>query len=175
MLVRAIGRQDEVASLLEKAWDDEYYNYFFSPDTFFEKWICPTSEWTSIDYISVDEKQKILGYMSCCIDRVANCCYSFKLLNFQKHVNLIFSKDVIDFYKMLFFKFNAVTTRWTAATNNPAVKIYDKLITRFGAKKSSVIENYYYGREGYSDAFIYTVSRKDFLDHVRNNTILYRG
>ena len=147
----------------EKAFDNkEYSKYYFTTD-YFVKPVIYQDESYGFYYVSIDDKNNIIGYVGCeyCKDG-SYSAESFKLINFTEKPSYIFAKDVFCFVDKLFNEIKIDHMSWWCMKGNPAEKIYDKFIKKYNGDKSSVIPRCYYTKSyGYRDACIYSNIKQD--------------
>lgn len=89
--------------------------------------------WKTIQMVSVDKDDNILGYLSATCDRTANKISSVGAINFGG-LSLRFSKDFYEFLSSLFDKFGFRKIEWYVIAGNPAEKMYDKIVKKYGGK-----------------------------------------
>jgi len=87
--------------------------------------------WNQVEMVSVDKNDKVIGYLCAYFERSSNKVSGIAAINFQD-VSITFSKDFYKFLINLFEVHNANKIEWTVVVGNPAEKLYDKLIDRFG-------------------------------------------
>ena len=87
--------------------------------------------WNQVEMVSVDKNDKVIGYLCAYFERSSNKVSGMAAINFQD-VSLTFSKDFYKFLTGLFEVHNANKIEWTVVVGNPAEKLYDKFINRFG-------------------------------------------
>lgn len=133
---------------------NNYWNYNFE--------LCENS-WDRIEMVSVDEENYVRGFLSASINRIADSVSSLGIINFYD-VNIVFAKDLYQFIKDLFLKFNFRKIEFTVVVGNPIEKMYDKYIQKYngrivGIKKQStkLQDNKYY------DVKMYEIFRDDCI------------
>ena len=87
--------------------------------------------WNQVEMVSVDKNDKVIGYLCAYFERSSNKVSGIAAINFED-VSITFSKDFYKFLINLFEVHNANKIEWTVVVGNPAEKLYDKLINRFG-------------------------------------------
>lgn len=89
-------------------------------------------EWESIARVSVNPKTgEVLGFLVAFTDRDPNIIHGMGILAFKQN-SKTFYKDSIQFVDELLVRFNRVG--WEVVVGNPAEKIYDKMIRRWGGR-----------------------------------------
>jgi hypothetical protein len=109
---------------------DKYKYYNFNSSWSYEIKL-DDSSWDRIQMVSVDNKDNIRGYLSASIARMANKIDSIGAINFYD-VNVTFAKDFYQFLTQLFEVHNFNKIEWTVVIGNPAEKLYDKIVNKFG-------------------------------------------
>lgn len=90
--------------------------------------------WEQHQFVSLDKKGDIIGYISYKIDRVAMSVSCLGIISYDKG-NIQFVKDVIQVINDVFYKYNFNRIEWFAYVDNPAAKGYRKFIKRFGGRE----------------------------------------
>ena len=90
--------------------------------------------WEQHQFVSLDKKGDIIGYITYKIDRASMSINSFGIISYDKG-NTQFIKDVIQVIDDIFYKYNFNRLEWFAYVDNPAIKGYRKFIKRFGGRE----------------------------------------
>lgn len=90
-----------------------------------------SSSWDKIQMVSVGQKGNILGYLSATIDRQSNKVTNIGAINFGE-LNVTFSKDFHQFLTELFTKHRFRKICWSVVVGNPAERMYDKIVDKYG-------------------------------------------
>lgn len=130
-----------------KFWNcDNYWDY--------ELKLNPDS-WNYIEMVSVDSNDNIIGFFKAVISRSAEKVSNLGIANFFDP-NPVFAKDLKQFILDLLFKFNFRKIEWTVVIGNPAEKIYDRFISKYGGNTTGVHrettrlqDGRYYDMKGY--------------------------
>ena len=77
--------------------------------------------WEQHQFVSLDKKSDIIGYITYKIDRVSMSINSFGIISYDKG-NTQFIKDVIQVIDDIFYKYNFNRLEWFAYVNNPATR-----------------------------------------------------
>jgi hypothetical protein len=116
--------------------------------------------------VSVDKDDKIIGYFSAGISRQTNNVTNIGAINFY-NLNLIFSKDFYIFLTELFTKYNFNKIEWRVVIGNPAEKIYDKIIQKYGGRVVGTKHETTVLQDGtYCDEKEYELFKKDYLKAI---------
>lgn len=96
------------------------------------------NSWDVIQMVSVDKNDNVIGYLSANVDRFSNKASSVGAINFDRNINLVFSKDLHKFLEDLFIKYNFRKVEWWVIVGNPAEKMYNKIIKKYGGKVTGI-------------------------------------
>jgi hypothetical protein len=134
-----------------------YWNYRIKVDD---------GSWDRIQMVSVDKNDNVLGYLSATCDRTANKISAVGAINFAG-VNLTFSKDFYDFLSSLFNKFGFRKIEWCVVIGNPAEKLYDKIIKKYGGRVVGVQHESTVVSDGtVCDVKEYELFKRDYDSHI---------
>jgi len=132
---------------------DAYWSYEFKLNS---------DSWNSIEMVSVDSQGNVIGFMKANVDRSAEKVSSLGVVNFH-NANAVFAKDLRQFVLDLLFKFNFRKIEWTVVIGNPAEKLYDRVIAKYGGSVTGVHRETVKLQDGkYYDMKGYEVFRSDF-------------
>jgi len=132
---------------------DAYWSYEFklNPDS-----------WNSIEMVSVDSQGNVIGFFKAALDRSAEKVSSLGVVNFHD-ANSLFAKDLRQFVLDLLFKFNFRKIEWAVVIGNPAEKLYDRAIAKYGGSVTGVHKETVKLQDGkYYDMKGYEVFRSEF-------------
>jgi hypothetical protein len=87
----------------------------------------------SMEMVSVDAEDNVIGYIAAAIDRYTNKISNICAINFEE-VNFTFAKDFYQFLSDLFTKYKFRKIEWRVIIGNPAEKLYDKIIGKYGGR-----------------------------------------
>jgi len=120
------------------------------------------SSWNSIEMVSVDTKDNVTGFFRATISRSSDKIASLGVVNFYD-ANMVFAKDLKQFIQGLLLKFNFRKIEWTVVIGNPAEKIYDRFIQKYGGSVTGVHKETVRLQDGkYYDMKGYEVFRSEF-------------
>ena len=132
MLELAYANQQELTKkFLEISFVDKYKYFDFTNFINYELNLSKDS-WSSLEYVSKKDNE-IIGYLRASINRSAGFVSSLGVANFGDK-NIEFAKDFYRFLEDLFMKFDFYKIRFDVVIGNPAEKMYDRFIKRYGGR-----------------------------------------
>lgn len=143
-----------------KFYTGQYWNY--SVDI-------KDNSWDWIQMVSVDKEDNVIGYFSAFIDRMSNKVSTLGAVNFDKNVNLIFSRDFHKFLEELFMKHNFRKIEWWVVIGNPSEKMYDKIIQKYGGNITGIKKDSIMTPDGIlSDVKEYEIFKESYLNKIES-------
>jgi hypothetical protein len=122
---------------LNKAWQPvvftDKYKFYNCGNYWSYKVELDKDSWNKLQMVSVDANDNVIGYFVAQIDRECNKISNIGAINFGE-LNITFSKDLYRFLTELFTKYNYRKIEWFVVVGNPAEKIYDKIIAKYGGR-----------------------------------------
>ena len=91
------------------------------------------SSWNKIQMVSVDADDNVIGYLTAHLDRYSNKVSGVGAINFTD-INLTFSRDFNQFLCELFTKHKYRKIEWFVIVGNPAEKMYDQIVSKYGGR-----------------------------------------
>lgn len=156
MLKPAILYKEEIAK--------QFMNYFYSMDMFYETgsmetWIPEIpdkSDGYSFHWAIVDGKDKLIGFLSYCIDFYSGNMSRFGLISFDRG-NVLIGKSVFEEIERCINDYHLHRVEWRMIGGNPAERGYDAFLKRHNGTKH-ILEDAVRDRYGkYHDAIIYEI------------------
>ena len=121
----------------------------------------------NIQMVSIDAQDNIRGFLCAEISRNSDKISSLAIINFYGK-NAVFSKDLYQFIKNLFVKFNFRKVEFGIVVGNPIEKMYDKYIEKYNGsitgiqhKSIKLQDNLYY------DEKFYEIFREDCIELLK--------
>ena len=156
---------------LNQSWQAIVFNNKYKYYNFTNYWSYEiglnNDSWNKIEMISVNKNDEILGFLSASCDRSANKISNVGAINF-KDVNLTFSKDFHKFLNELFTLHNFNKIEWDVLIGNPAEKMYDKIIKKYGGSIVGVQHESAVLMDGtFCDVKEYELFKRDYLKHIK--------
>ncbi|HEY9187330.1 MAG TPA: hypothetical protein VIR55_05445 [Ignavibacteria bacterium] len=143
---------------------DDDYKYYNNCSWWENEIELSEDTWDSIDFVSVDESNNVLGFMSAEISRGNDKISCIAVLNFSKKGNYTFSKDLYKFLIDLFTKYNIRKIEYTVNVGNPIEKMFDKYTEKYGGRIIGVTkESIKLHDNKYYDSKKYEMFKEDFL------------
>ena len=121
--------------------------------------------------VSVDKDDNVVGYLCAYLDRQANKVSGISAINFCD-LNMTFSKDFYIFLSDLFTKYKFNKIEWRVVVGNPAEKMYDKIIRKYGGNiigvqhQSTMLQD-----RALCDEKFYELFREDYIRNVDKRNI----
>lgn len=133
MLKLAYPYQDAINVAWQTCVFQEKYQFYNVGNWWEYKIELDHGSWNNIQMVSVGASGQILGYFGACIDRLSNKVSNIGAINFGE-VNFVFSMDFYQFLTELFTKHRFRKVEWVVVVGNPAERIYDKIIAKYGGR-----------------------------------------
>ena len=133
MLQLAYQHQENLKKLFAEKMIEEKFKYYVAGWYVNYSIELDNNSWNNLEYVSIDKASKILGFLQAGIDRTSNRVSDLKIINFYD-TDMIFSRDFMRFLRMLFEELNFNKINFSVVVGNPAEKMYDKYIEKFGGR-----------------------------------------
>lgn len=163
MLKIASEYEAELQNRFADAFMDERYKFYFT-DGWTNKYKAADSTWAVHEFVSV-QSENVIGYIAYSVNRRTNSASSLCAINFQGK-SVAFSKDFLQALKDIFEKYHFRKLSFGVYIGNPAEKMYDRYIQKFGgrivgvSKADSMLSD---GR--FYDYKQYEIFQKDYVVH----------
>lgn len=162
MLVAAQNYRDELKSSLINCWYKDKYIHYFSGE--YNELSLPNNAFWKRDFVHLSKDGEVDGYFCYDYNDMDKCIRNIGLISFVDNGSLLV-KDVLEHIKVLFSK-GAQRLEFSAFIDNPATKIYDKLIKRYGGKVVGELHRTDYYDGNYHDRKIYEILREDYFTAI---------
>ena len=131
----------KAAQLYEAQLNEEMVKSWYKPENIYYHGGCgeytvelPGNNCDSHCFVSVNDDDKVVGYISYNVDWVSRSAETFSIISFDKG-NALFAKDVyqaiIDCFEV--YRFNRIS--WFCYADNPAVRGYRNFIKKHGGRE----------------------------------------
>jgi hypothetical protein len=147
---------------LKTAFDHKFK--FYNASNYYEyKFELSDDSWSKLEFVSVDKNDNVIGFLSAKIDRTNEAISSLKVINFYD-LNYTFSKDFHHFLTELFIKYNFRKISFSVVVGNPAEKMYDKYIDKYGGNIVGICKDDIRLFDGkYYDFKLYEIFKHEFM------------
>jgi hypothetical protein len=168
MLKLAYPYQDALNQVWQACVLQEKYQ-FYNPVNFWSYTIdLSNSSWDSIQMVSVDNDDGILGYFTAYIDRISRKVSNIGAINFGT-LSITFSKDFYQFLIELFTKHHFRKVEWNVVIGNPAERMYDKIVAKYGGRIVGVRRESTTTADGVlRDEKLYEIFQCDYFERQAN-------
>jgi hypothetical protein len=160
----AIKYETKLQELFNSVTFDEKY-MFFNGCSYRDKYKAAESTWNKHEFVSLDKKENVIGYIKYNIDRDSSVANSLQIINFTDN-KIVFGRDVMQALDEVFTKFKFRKMRYSVYVGNPIESTYDKLTLKYGGrivgvqfKDDKLLDGNYY------DFKSYEIFRDDYLLH----------
>lgn len=164
MLELAYFNQAELYDCLKHVvTNKDLYFYLMYPNKFFNFRI-DNNDSTSIQFVSKTQTGEIIGFFSAYINSSHDYIENLDFINFSGRPSIIFSRDTKLFFDEIFInrKFRKIT--FYAIAQNPAVKMYRKLIKKLGGQEVGILKENKKLTDGqYYDEVIFEIFREGYI------------
>jgi hypothetical protein len=137
-------------------------NLFYFGGGYTDKYKASETTWNKHEFVSLVDG-KVVGYLSYSINQRTNSADGMCAINFGSK-NPTFSKDFMQFLKNIFEKYHFRKLSFGVYIGNPAEKMYDRYIKKFGGhivgvekESNMLIDGNFY------DYKMYEIFRTDYL------------
>lgn len=167
MLKLAYTYRDKLNSLYQNIVFDNKYKYYNCVDYWGYEIKLNEDSYLDISMVSVDEEDNVRGFLRASIDRVTNKVSALAVINFH-NANVVFAKDLYQFLKELFEKFNFYKIEFSVVVGNPIEKMYDKYIQKYGGQIIGTFRLTTRLQDGeLADMKYYEIFRDEYLKYIK--------
>lgn len=131
MLKTALEYEASLIPAMRATWNTPWSKYYFN-NSFYQDVEVDRNDWNRIQMVSVDEKQKLHGYLSVNLKQNMGAADQMCVISFNGKSDYVFSADCLDFIRYLFVDRGIERLEWDVVIGNPAEKMYDKLCKKLG-------------------------------------------
>lgn len=167
MLEQAKLHESQIQDKYIRTFDDPKYMYYHLNDSA-EAIEFRDTNWSKLQYASVNEEGEVVGYFACFITRQARNAYDISIIKFEE--SNVFSIDLMRFFDLLFFERNFNKASFEVVIGNPVESMYDKFINRYGGKIVGIKEKETVLRDGkHYDLKMYEIMREAYCKNRKRH------
>jgi hypothetical protein len=162
MLKLAKLYENQLQTLFNNIVFEDKYKFYNASNYYNYNLEFANDSWNHIDLVSIDKNDNIRGFLSAKVDRCNESVSSLRVINFCG-LNYTFSKDFHQFLQELFTKYNFRKITFSVVVGNPAEKMYDKYINRYGGRIVGTYKDDIRLYDGnYYDFKVYEIFKSEF-------------
>jgi len=154
----AYGYKDQLSKLYISAMNHPKYKFMNCNGYTSFTMDIKEDTWNTLQYVSVNSKDEVIGYIEASIDIKVNSVSSLYVLNFYDQ-SLCFSKDFYGFLDILVHRYTKVN--FSVVVGNPAEAMYDRVIKKYGGRIVGVKEDHVNIDGTLHDFKMYEILRKN--------------
>lgn len=153
MLMAAQLYKEELKRKLVECWYKPEYDYYFLGD-YHEFTVPDNTDWRR-DFVCLNSKGEITGYFSYHYNEMARSLSQFGLISFTGNGTVLVRDCICHIEKLIGEGLRRM--EWWAVDGNPANRMYEEIIDRYGGTIAGHMHecNYFAGK--YHDSILYEV------------------
>jgi hypothetical protein len=164
MLKPAYPYKEKLQKAYNKIVFDDFYKFYNNSQWWSHEFTLMNDSWKSLEFVSVDSNDEVIGFLKADIEHPEGYISGLGAMNLTNKANYCFSKDLDQFLKDLFVKFNFYKITFNVVVGNPIEKMYDKYIKKYGGKVVGYFKQHVMLQDGkLYDRKYYEIFREDFL------------
>ena len=138
MLDYAYFRQSELYDCYRKVYTRKELYFFLSypQKDFLPNIYCNDSDY--LQFVSLNSAKEIISFFNGYINKDYQRLQNLEVINFTGQPNITFSKDVENYFDEVFLCKNLRKIEFTCIEENPALKLYRKLIKKLGGREVGI-------------------------------------
>lgn len=126
--------------------------------------------YNSHNFVSVDEKDNILGIIGYEINWGARTVPSLYIISYSDEPRPLLIRDLLHAINDIFCKYNLNKIEWRAYADNPVVPRYRKFCERYGGTEVGTLHESVLLMDGkIHDVVIFELMRENYVDHYFKN------
>jgi len=157
LLMPAQLYKEELKRKMISCWYDPKYQWYFANDR--NEFEIPDNAYWRRDFVHLNNEGEVDGYFTYNYEDGNKSLRNFGLIGFNEN-NIPFLIDVLSNIKTM-FEHGAQRMEFFAFADNPAIKLYDRFIKKFGGRKVGTLCRVAWFNGKYHDSVIYEVLRED--------------
>lgn len=149
-----------------KIWYVDKYK-FWNFGSYYERFEVDDSTFVKHQFVSINSKEDIIGYIGYDIDRETGVVSAFNIINFTDK-KAIFGADVMQAIDDIFIKFGFYKMEFDMIVGNPAEDMYNKFIKTYGGRIVGTYKGHTILMDGTRhDLRLYEISRASYQKHKK--------
>lgn len=131
------------AQLYKEELEIKYIDTWYKPEYMYysgwngnEEIVLPGNNYESHHFVSVDEYDEIIGYITYFVSIGSMSAYNFGAISFDRG-NILFAKDLYEAICNIFEKYHLNRMEWSCIADNPAIRGYRNFIKKHGGRECS--------------------------------------
>ncbi|MFA5307251.1 MAG: hypothetical protein WC365_07430, partial [Candidatus Babeliales bacterium] len=128
MLKLAYPYKEKLQKAYNKIVYEDFYKFYNNGQWWSHEFILANDSWKSLEFVSVDSNDEIIGFLKADIERPEGYISGLGVMSFAMKSSYCFSKDMYQFLRDLFVKFNFYKITFNVVIGNPVEKMYDKYV-----------------------------------------------
>lgn len=162
MLDLALNHKEELCRKFRNTWFSEKYK-FWACSNYYEEHVLKESTWDGHQFVSLDNKGDVIGYIGYGIDRVNDVADGLSAVNFTDN-KVIYGIDIGNALIDIFEKFHFRKLNFCVVIGNPIESTYDRLTKKYGGRIVGTQKEQIRLYDGkYYDLKMYEILSEDYL------------
>ncbi len=159
MLYPAQLYRGQLNKAMVSCWYKEKYKYYFSGE--YREFQIPDNTEYRRDFVHLDKDGEVDGYFSYHYNDGSKALTNFGLIGFSDNNAALLHDAIREIESM--FNHGAQRCEFWAFADNPAIKIYDRLMSKYGGKRVGYLHRSAYFDGAYHDTVMYEILVEDFV------------
>lgn len=139
MLDVALKYEDCLRVKFRDTWFDDKYKYF-NCGNWYQDESMSTDTWNRHQFVSLNSKGEVIGYIGYDIDRGGNFCSNVYMINFSSD-KITFGIDVGKCIEDVFERFKFEKIKFYVICGNPIEATYDKMVKKYNGNVVGLFKN----------------------------------
>ncbi len=142
MLKTAYFYQGELYECIKQLFETDSSSFFFLsyPQKDFFPQIYAT-DFDFLQFVSVDSMNNVIGYMSGKINHEYEKLENLEVINFSGRPNIIFSKDILNYFDKVFLYKHLRKIEFSCVENNPCLAMYRRLMKKIDGNEVGIFHD----------------------------------
>lgn len=153
MLYPAQLYREELKQKLISCWYKPEYDYYFLGE--YQEFTVPDNAYWRKDFVHLNANGEVDGYFAYSNNDTAKSLSQFGIISFTGNGGALVRDCIRHIDKLVAEGLHRM--EWWAVVDNPATKIYEKLIERYGGNVAGYMHDCYYFGGRYHDSVMYEI------------------